>query len=97
MDPVCKNFVAECFWPDVHEQDVRDLDERIRTCTADAKDVRYLGSFLIRTDEVVICQFEGTREAVRAVAERARVPFERLLETDVASSAATHEKGESDA
>jgi hypothetical protein len=90
------NFVAECFWPGVHEQDVRELDERLRTCTANAKDVRYLGSFLIRSDEVVICQFEGTLETVRELAERAGVPFERLLETAVASTAATEEKGELD-
>jgi hypothetical protein len=96
MDAVCRNFVAECFWPGVHEQDVRDLDKRIRACTAAAKDVRYLGSFLIRADEVVICQFEGTQDTVRTLAEQAGVPFERLLETAVASTAATPEKGESD-
>jgi len=26
MDAVPKSFVAECFWPDVHEHDVRELD-----------------------------------------------------------------------
>jgi hypothetical protein len=97
MDAVCRNFVAECFWPGVHEEDVRDLDERIRACTADVRDARYLGSFLIRADEVVICQFEGTHDSVRALAERAGVPFERLLETAIASTAAIPEKGESDA
>jgi hypothetical protein len=97
MDEFSQNFVAECFWPDVHEQDVRDLDERIRRFSAESTGVRYLGSFLIRADEVVICQFEGTRDAVRALAERAEIPFERLLETEVASSAVTPKKGESDA
>jgi hypothetical protein len=96
VNAVYRSFVAECFWPGVHEQDVRDLDQRIRTCAANATDVRYVGSFLIRADEVVICQFEGTQQTVRTLAERAGVPFERLLETAVASTAAIREKGEFD-
>jgi hypothetical protein len=75
------SFVAECYWPDVREEDMRALDQRIAASLAD--DVRYLGSVLIREDEVVLCQFEGTADAIRGVAERARVPYERLL-------AATH-------
>jgi hypothetical protein len=73
------SFVAECFWPGVREADVRALDERVRSLL-DA-DVRYLGSIFIRQDEVVLCEFEGTLAAVRSVATRAEVPFERLLET----------------
>jgi hypothetical protein len=72
------SFVAECYWPDVHEDDMRALDQRIAASLAG--DVRYLGSVLIREDEVVLCQFEGPAEAIRRVAERARVPYERLLE-----------------
>ncbi len=82
MDAGPASYVAECFWPDVAEEDVRALDARI--VAALAGDVRYLGSLLIREDEVVLCQFEGAVDAVRAVAERADVPFERLLETTVA-------------
>jgi hypothetical protein len=74
-----RTFVAECYWPDVSEEDVRELDDRIAAWIVD--DVRYLGSLLIRDDEVVLCQFEGTASAVRVVAENARIPFERLLET----------------
>jgi hypothetical protein len=96
MDVVSTNFVAECFWPDVHEHDVRELDERIRLLAAEREDARFLGSVLIRADEVVLFHFEGTDTAVRELAEQAGVPFERLLETDVAFSAATTAKGESD-
>lgn len=71
------SFVAECYWPDVEEEEVRLLDHRIVASLAD--DVRYLGSVLIREDEVVLCQFDGAAETVRAVAERAQVPFERIL------------------
>jgi hypothetical protein len=42
--------------------------------------VRYLGSMLMREDEVVLCRFEGAEPAVRRVAERAAIPFERILE-----------------
>ena len=75
------SFVAECYWPDVQDEEVRTLDRRIAASLGD--DVRYLGSVLIREDEVVLCQFEGTADAIRRVAERARVPYERLLATSV--------------
>ena len=75
------SFVAECYWPDVHEEEVRTLDQRIAASLAD--DVHYLGSVLIREDEVVLFHFEGTANAIRRVAERASVPYERLLATTV--------------
>src|SRR5581483_789163 len=78
---VMETMVAECFWPDVGEDDVRALEQRIEACRTDG--VRYLGSMLIQEDEVLLCQFEGAADAVRQVAERARVPFERLLATNV--------------
>jgi hypothetical protein len=73
-------FVAECYWPDANDGAVRAADERIATCAA-ALDVRYLGSILLHEDEVVLCQFEGTAEAVREVVVCAEVPFERILES----------------
>ena len=75
------SFVAECYWPDVREEDVRALDRRIAASLD--HDARYLGSVLIREDEVVLCHFEGTADAIRRVAEQARVPYERLLATTV--------------
>lgn len=74
------SFVVECFWPGVTESDLAALERRVREVTAGGP-VRYLGSILMREDEVVLCQFEGSAHAVRRVAERARVPFERILET----------------
>jgi hypothetical protein len=79
------SFVAECYWPDVHEEDVRALDQRIAASLAD--DVRYFGSVLIAEDEVVLCHFEGSADAIRRVAKRARVPYERLLAATVNSLA----------
>ena len=75
-------FVAECFWPDVDESDVRAADARIDECVrAVGGDVRYCGSILLLEDEVVLCQFEGTASGVRRVVECAEVPFERILAT----------------
>jgi len=82
MAPESETFVAECFWPGVSEADVEALERRVRAATEGDDDaVRYLGSILMRDDEVVLCQFEGEADAVRRTAERAGVPFERILET----------------
>lgn len=87
MEAETSSFVAECFWPDVREQDLRELDVRIAVCAealGPEAGVRYLGSILIREDEVVLCHFAGPMAAVREVVERAAVPFDRLLATAVA-------------
>ena len=75
--------MAECFWPGVDGDAVRSLDARAAASagelTREGLPVRYLGSLLIRTDEVVLCLFEGAEQVVREAAERAEVPFERIL------------------
>jgi hypothetical protein len=77
-------YVVECFWPGVDDAAVRALDARAASAaeesTRHGEPVRYLGSLLMRADEVVLCRFEGTEPAVRRVAETADVPFERILE-----------------
>jgi hypothetical protein len=77
-------FVAECLWPDVHARDLRALDERAtehaERLAAVGGSVRYLGSLLMREDEVVLCLFGGQLDAVRQVAEDAQIPYERILE-----------------
>jgi hypothetical protein len=78
-------FVAECFWPGVSERDLRALDERAQRRVAElsrgGENVRYLGSLLLRADEVVLCRFEGDADAVRVAVTSAEIPFERILET----------------
>jgi Nickel responsive protein SCO4226-like len=77
-----KEFLAECFWPGVNDADLHALDERIGAVVdGDGEAVRYLGSLFMREDEVVLCLFEGSEAAVRTTAERAEIPFERILET----------------
>ena len=58
---------------------VRAVDARITACAA-ALNVRYLGSILLREDEVLLCQFQGTADAVREVVTCAEVPFEQIHE-----------------
>jgi hypothetical protein len=77
-------FAAECFWPDVDDAALATLDRRIERVVGELTaehGVRYLGSILLREDEVVLCHFEGRAESVRDVAERAEIPFERMLTT----------------
>jgi hypothetical protein len=77
-------YVAECFWPGVLDADLQALDERIVAAAAElsgaGEDVRYLGSMLMRVDEVVLCLFAGSEAAVRSAVELAAVPCERILE-----------------
>jgi hypothetical protein len=78
-------FVAECFWIGVSDDDLRQVDERaaasVERLAAGGEQVRYLGSLLMRADEVVLCFFEGSAAGVRRAAEDAAIPFERILET----------------
>jgi hypothetical protein len=79
------SFVAECFWTGVRGDDLSALDQRAQRSVAnlasDGEQVRYLGSLLVREDEVVLCFFEGSAASVRRVAEEAEIPFDRILET----------------
>jgi Protein of unknown function (DUF4242) len=77
------SYVAECFWPGVRESDLHALDVRAlaqaAACSRAGEDVRYLGSILLRDDEVVLCRFQGSEAAVRRAAVTAGIPFERIL------------------
>jgi len=81
---IATEFVAECLWPDVSEADLRVLDERAteesERLTARGGSVQYLGSLLMREDEVVLCLFRGDHDDVHRVARAARIPFDRILE-----------------
>ncbi len=80
------NYVAECFIPGLTEAAIAHLSESVTRSTedfaADGELVRYLGSTLFPTDEVVFFEFEGTsEEAVRRASMRAEIPFERIVES----------------
>lgn len=76
-------YVAECFWAGVRESDLSELDHRIEQSVSESagrgESVRYLGALLIVDDEVVLCLFDGPIAMVRRVAQRAGIPFERIL------------------
>ena len=77
------HWVAECFWPGVHEDELLDLDRRVVSTTSElvgrGDPVRYLGSLRITDDEVVLFLFEGAMSSVQQVAERAGIRAERIL------------------
>jgi len=83
-EPAVTEYVVECLWPDVHETDLQALDvrasEQAERLTGDGRPVDYLGSLLMRQDEVVLCLFRGDLDAVRTVVETAEIPFDRILE-----------------
>jgi hypothetical protein len=78
---VVTEYLAECLWPGVTEAELAVVDVRARRAAGTAgDDVRYLGSVLMPADEVVFFVFSGPSEsAVRAVADRAELPFERIV------------------
>lgn len=84
LNPPTNEYVAECFWAGVQDADLQALDERVTAVTAElvlaGDELRYLGSMLMRADEVVLCFFAGPEAAVRRAAEQASIPFERILE-----------------
>ena len=93
-----REYVAECYWPGVRDSDLRALDDRATAGAAalssDGEAVRYLGSLLMREDEVVLCRFAGPPESVRRALERAAIPFERILEAATSQWIAAQPSGE---
>jgi hypothetical protein len=78
--------MAECFWPDVHEEDIEHGAERIRDSASqlsrEGKRVDYAGSILVPGDEVVFYLFDSeSADDVREVCERAGIAFERVVES----------------
>jgi hypothetical protein len=79
-------YLAECFWPGVSQDELDGLDTRARESAATTSgtdiEVRYLGSMLMPEDEVVFCFFDGpSADAVRDVAERAGIPYARIVKS----------------
>ncbi len=72
--------VAECLLPGVTPAIAEALGDRVRTELARSRSaVSFLGSLLMPEDEVLLCLFTGPLAEVRAISERAELPFERIL------------------
>ena len=79
-----QTYLVECYWPGVSEPQLLDAIARTGTEGETVTDdcVRLVDSVLIPTDEIVLCVFEGSSEgAVRAAAQRAGLPAERVVES----------------
>lgn len=79
-------YLVECYWPGVTGELARTAEVRAREVSADlrssGREVAFLGSVVVPADETVFCFFEGCEADVRAASERARLPFERVLEAE---------------
>jgi hypothetical protein len=73
--------IAECLVPGLTPLAAEDLARRIAAELAGQPraGVSFLGSLLMPGDEVLLCLFAGPEAEVRAVSERAGLPFERIL------------------
>jgi hypothetical protein len=73
--------VAECLLPGVSRAGADALGRRVRLELARPAGCRvsFVGSLLMPEDEVLLCLFTGAQAEVRAVSERAGLPFERVL------------------
>jgi hypothetical protein len=78
------SYIVECFWPDVHEEQIDEAGERLKRgaerITREGQHADYNGSILIPSDEVVFYLFEAVSSAaVQAVCEQAGLRFERVV------------------
>lgn len=78
------SYLVECFWPGVSPAELATVagraQEAARSLQGRGRELRFLGSILLPSDETVFCFFEGQEADVREVSEQAGVPYERVLE-----------------
>jgi hypothetical protein len=73
-------LVAECLLPGLTPALAEAFGERLRAELDRAPNpVLFIGSLLMPEDEVLLCLFAGPAADVRALSERAGLPFERIL------------------
>jgi Protein of unknown function (DUF4242) len=78
-----ETYLVERYLPDASADDLRRSTSLLTAVaaemTAEGSRVRYLGSAFVPVEESCFCQFEGSREAVRELNERAQLPFARIV------------------
>jgi hypothetical protein len=84
-------YIAECMWPGVTEAELVEADARAGETAIEVAEsgdpVRYLGSILMRDDDVVFFFFAGpSSQSIETVARRAELPFERVMRSIRVSS-----------
>jgi Nickel responsive protein SCO4226-like len=79
-----RGYLVECYWPGVSADKVAAAVERAEQAAGElrsqGRELHFVGSILVPADETVFCLFDGQEADVRAVSEKAGVPFERILE-----------------
>lgn len=79
-----KSYLVESYWPGVKAQEVNAATGRARQAAKAMRkrgtELRFLGSIFVVSDETVFWLFEGSEADVRTVSDKARVPYERILE-----------------
>ena len=77
------HWIAECYWPGVRDDELRELGRRVVRATAELAGTggpaSYLGNLRVTDDEVVLFLFRGPIGAVRRVTDRAGLRSERIL------------------
>jgi hypothetical protein len=73
--------IAECLLPGLTVPAAQELARRVAAelSSRPCPDVCFLGALFMPGDEVLLCLFSGPEADVRAVSERAGLPFERIL------------------
>jgi hypothetical protein len=79
------SYLVECYWPGVSAVELAAVagraQEAARELRRQGRELRFLSSILIPSDETIFCFFEGDEADVRLASERAGVPYERVLES----------------
>jgi Protein of unknown function (DUF4242) len=80
-----RGYLVGCYWPGVSAEKLAAAVERAEQAADElrgqGRSLRFLGTILVPADETVFCLFDGEEADVRAVSEKAGVPFERILES----------------
>jgi hypothetical protein len=78
---MAQTYFVECYWPGVDEARLDAAVTRLTSAEDGDASVRWVDSTLIPADGIVLCVFEGpSAMAVRATADGAGLPSERIIE-----------------
>jgi hypothetical protein len=74
-------YTAKCYWPGIDAVEFdRVASSRLSRRLTESLGIVYRGALLFPDDDLVLCLFgAASRAAVQQVAERARVPCERVI------------------
>jgi hypothetical protein len=81
-----QTYLVECYSPRIAREQVEVAGDRAAEASAALRregcSVEYVGALLVPADEVVFHVFaSGSLEAVKEASVRAKVPFERVVES----------------